>query len=302
MTLILSTPPADHVPRPQLEYIDVHGLMANVMKEIIPHEDNVQPNNILLNSAHGLGKTLMAATIAVQLGKLLDMEIPLVPHDCSQDTEEYQLIGYQVDLGERGTGFRLGTFPQVIKHANEAGVAILLAEEISSLPSGAQKAFNRMTDWRKGIYVPEIGEMFRLEPTSHLIIIATMNPSSYSGVYTLNEDLESRFFPVKVPRPSRTELGKILKKVCPWARPAAIKLVTQLIDESKADATQKTLSTREAVILLQSLHRHDYKPEFSVLSVVNRFDGRELGIVADRVDAIFSTNAGSKAGSGAKHL
>jgi MoxR-like ATPase len=297
---IIRPPASDLIPNPDVPYVDVHGLVEKILKEIIPHED-VPPSYILLNSSHGLGKTLMVAHIATRLGEMLDMQIPLVVHDCSDDTQEYDFLGLHI-ADKDGTAFQLGSFPLSIDLANECGVAILLAEEISGLPPGGQKMFNRMTDWRRGIYVPQAGRTYTLEPTSTLIIMATMNPSGYGGVYTLNKDLRSRLTEVRVPRPSREQLIKILQTVCPWARPSAITSIAQLVDESRSEATEYTISTRDAVRALRSMHRHDYAMEFPLQSVINKFEGREMNLIAEQVDAIFRTGLKAKVGSGASHI
>ena len=289
---ILSTPAEELIPDVPTKYVDVHGLFRGCLDQIKPHSD-AAPTNLLFNSDHGLGKTLLAADLTQSLGSEIGIKIPLIVFDCSEDTREYDLMGLPTPIGGGDFAFQLGPFPLAIKLANEVGAAVLLAEEISALPPGAQKAFNRMTDWRRGLYVPQIGQMFKLAPDAHLVIMGTMNPSAYGGVYTLNADLRSRFGEIRLPAPSTKELSKILKSVCPWAPKSLIDSAAKIAAESRSKATEYSLSTRDLVNLLTAIHRSGDR-EFALQMMLNKFEGTETNLMADRINAVFGSSLKGK--------
>jgi len=298
---ILRTPASDLVPDPKTPFVDVNGVFDDALDYIVPGDIPVQ--NLLFNSKHGLGKTLLCAHLIKKLGEKLGLAVPLVTFDCSEDTREWDLIGMPTVLPDGSTAFQLGPFPLAIDLANEVGCAALLLEEISALPPGAQKVCNRMTDWRNGIYVAPVGQMFRLNSGATLIVLATMNPSAYGGVYSLNQDLRSRFGEEKLDPPTRAQMEKILKKVCPWAKPALVKQVAQLSEETQAESLEYSLSTRDMVQLLQKIQRKKGKLESPLRQVMHKFEGTEMNTVADRIDGIFATRLKSNVpGRRASHV
>lgn len=299
---ILRTPAAELVPDPKTPFVDVQGTFKDCLDYLTPRDD-VPVQNLLFNSGHGLGKTLLCAHLTLELGKLLGIPVPLITFDCSEDTREWDLIGGPVPVGAGEFAFQLGPFPAAIDLANEVGCAVLLLEEISALPPGAQKVCNRMTDWRRGIYVASIGQMYRLRPGAEVVILATMNPSAYGGVYTLNQDLRSRFSEEKLDPPTRKQMEEILNKVCPWATPAEVKKAAQLAEETRAKSLDYNLSTRDMVQLLQKIKRKSGKVESPLRSILNKFEDSEVKTVADRIDAIFSTRFKRGGGPGkASHV
>ena len=298
---ILKTPAAELIPDPKVDYVDVHNILGPSLDMIIP-DPSVPSANLLLNSPHGLGKTLMAAVMAKNLGKKIGSPVPMIVFDCSEDTREYDLVGMPTVLADGTTAFQLGPFPLALELANECGCAILLAEEISALPPGAQKSFNRMTDWRSGIYVSQVGRMFRLDPGATLVVMGTMNPAVYGGVYSLNQDLRSRFSEVRIPAPTQKQMEQILKSVCPWANPDHVIMAAKLASESRSEATEYSLSTRDMVQLLQTIHRANGVVDFPLRLIVNKFEDSEMNTMADRVDAIFATNIKKDIGTAAAHV
>ena len=297
---ILKTPASELVPDPKTPFVDVNGILDDCLDYITPHPE-IPVQNLILNSDHGLGKTLLCAHLTKKLGEKLSLPVPMITFDCSEDTREWDLIGMPTVLGDGTTAFQLGPFPLAIDLANEVGCAVLLMEEISALPPGAQKVCNRMTDWRNGIYVAPVGTMYRLNPDATLIVLATMNPSVYSGVYSLNQDLRSRFGEERIAAPTRAQLEKILKKVCPWAKSENIKKAAQLVDETRGEAVDYTLSTRDMVQLLGKIQRKKGALESPLRQVVNKYEDSEMGTMSDRIDAIFATNLKKGRGS-ASHV
>lgn len=278
----------DRVPVVATPYVDVHGILDEVLKLILPSGSDVPPSNVILNSLHGLGKTLIANTLAVEAGKRLKKPVPLVVVECSEDTREYHLRGSAMQLPDGSTGFVLGPMPLAIELANEAGFCILNVEEISKLPPGTQGQFNAMTDWRRSVDVPQLGKAYRLNPGCHVVVVATMNPAMYGGVYNLNVDLRSRFNEYIVPLPDAKQEAKILKTVCPWADGALIENACRLAKDTRTDATEYKVSTRDLVQLLQNIRRlGNEKGPLQLLA--NKFEeGQERDLVKDRIKATFS--------------
>lgn len=275
---------------PVSDYIDVHGVLARCELRIeTALSKGRKPHNILLNSKHGLGKTLMTATLAKSLRKKLKTPVPMITFDCSEDTKEYHMKGSYTVQPDGTTAFVPGPIPLAVHMANETGLAILCLEEMSALTPGAQKIVNSITDWRTGIFVSQIGRFLRLKPGCEIVVIGTMNPTTYGGVYALNADLRSRFVEEIVPWPTMQQEQNILRAVCPDAKPDTIVAVTQLARESRSPSTDYNLSTRDLVTLLNELVDMPAHTESVLRCVVNKFEGSERELIADRVDAIFKT-------------
>jgi hypothetical protein len=274
-------------------FVDVHGHLEKSIILTTP-VDGVPPANLLISGIHGTAKSLMSATLAVELGERRGRPVPVVTYDCSEDTFELMLTGSSRVVPGGETPFIPGPFPTAIKMANECGLCVFIAEEISALTPGAQKVFNRITDWRRGIYVADVNQYFRLDEGCHVIIVANMNPSGYGGVYTLNQDLYSRFDPIRVPLPNREQEKRILKATCTFASSDIIDKVIQLGTDSRTNATETSLVTRDLVKILNNIERFNRAglPEdsFPLEMALNKFEGRsDRTTMADKIDAIFST-------------
>ncbi len=222
----------------------------------------------------------------------------MVVHDCSEDDRAWMFNGSPVSQEDGSTAFELGPFPAVIDLANEVGYAALLMDEISALSPGSQKAVNKMTDWRNGIYVTEAGRMFRLREGATVVILATMNPVTYGGVYTLNKDLRSRFGEEVLEAPTETEMVEVLRAVCPWAKTAMSKKAAQLAHELAAESLEEGLSTRDLVRFLQKAKRKKWNLESPLRQIANKFEGTERKTVTDRINAIFNVKVTSRKGGG----
>jgi len=277
----------DRIPTVSIPYVDVHGILDEILKLILPNGDEIPPANVILNSMHGLGKTLLANTLAVEAGKRLKKPVPIVVVECSEDTREYHLRGSAMQLPDGSTGFVLGPLPLAIELANEAGLCILNVEEISKLPPGTQGQLNAMTDWRRSVDIPQLGKQYRLNPGCHVVTVATMNPSMYGGVYNLNVDLRSRFNEYAVPLPDAKQETKILKSCCPWADGALIESCCKLATDSRTDATEYKISTRDLVQLIQNIKRlGNQKGPLQLLA--NKFeDGPERDFIRTQIQSVF---------------
>jgi MoxR-like ATPase len=276
----------DSVPANVTPYIDVHGVLDSCLRLICP-EDGEAPSNVLLNSAHGMGKSLLVANLAHAAAKRIGKPVPMIVLDCSEDTRDYHLRGGSRQMPDGSTAFVLGTFPAAIELANQAGLCILDAEEISALTPGAQKMFNAMTDWRRSVYIPEIGKKFSLSAGAQVVVVGTMNPSAYGGVFSLNADLRSRFNEFNMPTPDMKQEGKILKSVCPWASAGDIEKACMLARETRTQATEYKVSTRDLEQLLRNMRRLG-NPALVLGLLANKFEeGPERNVIVDRINAVY---------------
>lgn len=280
---------------PSVSYLDVHGVLSRCQDRVVAAiKTNKKPRNILLNSKHGLGKTLMAATLVHNLRTSLGKKIPFVVFDCSEDTKEYHMKGSYTVQPDGTTAFVPGPIPLVIEMANRTGLAVLCLEEMSALTPGAQKIINSITDWRTGVYVPQIGRFIKLHEGCNVVILGTMNPTVYGGVYSLNADLRSRFVEEVVPWPTMEQERTILKSICQGANGDVIERVIQLGKDSRSPSTEYNLSTRDLVTLVDEITDLPNSLESVLMCVVNKFEGSERDLIADRVDAIFATKLKKK--------
>lgn len=280
---------------PSEQYLDIHKILDRCVARTVAAVDNShKPHNILLTSKHGLGKTLMVASLAKRLRSVLRKDIPLVMLDCSEDTKEHHMKGSFVAQPDGSTMFVPGPLPLVIEMANRTGFAMLCLEEISALTPGAQKIVNSITDWRSGIYIPQVGKLVKLNEGAQILVIGTMNPASYAGVYSLNADLRSRFVEEVVPWPTVPQESNIIATVCPAAPMDLVASVAQLGQESRTAGSAYSFSTRDLVILVQELIDLPDQQEAVLRCASNKFEGKERSLIVDRIDAIFKTKLKSE--------
>ena len=142
---------------------------------------------LLIEGPKGCGKTLSIASWASKY------RCPFIEYDCSEGTKKYDLQGTKTGVAGGLTPFELGFIPRIIECANQFGMAILVLEELNALTPAMQKLLNPLLDWRKGVFITEVGQNYKLEKGKKLAILATTNPSSYQASNDLNEDLQSRF-------------------------------------------------------------------------------------------------------------
>ena len=81
---ILWPEPENHIPDLEYKYIDVHNILATSIKLTgVGRERYIKSSNLLYNSSPGLGKSLLAATLAVELGEMHSEPVPMLTFDCS---------------------------------------------------------------------------------------------------------------------------------------------------------------------------------------------------------------------------
>jgi MoxR-like ATPase len=157
--------------------------------------------NYLIEGDKGLGKTQLVHNLAHK------HSTPIVTLNCSDGTKIGDLIG-RPQINEFGSYFQLGVLPTAIEVANKYKRAILYMDEFNALQHEIQKATNSITDGRRSIVAN--GKTYRLDRDVKLSVVATMNPSTYSGVNTLTEDARSRFIGAVWEYPSNESLKDIV--------------------------------------------------------------------------------------------
>ena len=280
----------DYLDIPNSPFVDVHGHLVNALLltacgnklyETLP--------NILLNSPHGLGKSLLAVTFRTRLSEQVGADIPMITVDCSQDTREQHLKGNLVGMGDE-TPFVLGPATDAINLANDMGCCILNLEEISALTPGSQKMLNSILDWRRSLEIPQLAKKFSLTEGARVLVWASMNPSAYGGVYTLNDDLRSRFREFRIPFPNQEQELEILKAVCSYADEALLENLTTLASQTRGDSLEYHFGTRDLVKFLEDAQRTQIIDLAAEINLLNKFDGSERDTMADRIDASLSTS------------
>ena len=266
---------SDYLPKTDLLYIDTLGLHELYAKLAFRA-------NLILVGPKGVGKSLSVASFC---GK---HKVPVITFDCSEDIRRSQLIGMFTIRGNE-TPFILGPVTTALEVANETGRCVLIFEELNTLSPQSQKILNPLTDWRCSIEVPEAKQVFQLRPGAQLWVVATMNSSTYQGVYALNEDLKSRFRMLPIDYPPIAEERKILETLLSEHKTkVASTMLTQVLTlakESRQGAIDYPLSTRDLVQLLEDIDNVGLATALWILS--GKFEGSDRTTILKRMAATF---------------
>jgi midasin (ATPase involved in ribosome maturation) len=250
---------------------------------------------ILIEGPKGCGKSLALAKWASERG------LPFITFDCSEGVKEGHLVGTLIvreKNGVRTTPFHMGILPTIIKIANRHGGAVLVLEELNALTTQMQKLLNSILDWRKSIYVEKVGSHVKVGKDVKLLVAATMNPSSYSGVNEINDDLLSRFTCRAWDYPTMTEEKKILKSKTKKVPAETVKKLLKLAQETRAaekrgDITH-SISTRELADMLAIYPAYGKWCENPLTEIINedirgmyRQDEDAWKLVKSRIESIF---------------
>jgi MoxR-like ATPase len=242
--------------------------------------------NILLEGPHGIGKTL---AIAYQAAK---NKIPLIQMDCSENTKRHDLIGRFVLVGN-DVSYQLGFMPTAFELANKYGFAVACLEELNALNPNMQKVLNQMLDWRNHCYVPEIHKIFQLREGAKLMICGTMNPSTYGGVFELNQDMKSRFLTMKIGFPKEAKEKEIVQSQVTIGNMSLLQQLETIAIESRNGVSKGTfsyaISTRDIISTIEAYNMYPdtLKAEAIRLGILNKFDEeQERKTMIERIRAI----------------
>jgi len=276
----------DYIPQFTPQYVS----RDEELKLLDAHMESGIP--LLFVGPKGIGKTLCVAHYASQ------NSIPIIQFDCSENTKRFDLIGRFVLIGDE-VKYQLGVLPTAISIANNTKKAILVLEELNALSPQMQKVLNQLLDWRKHVYVPELGKTYSLSDDCKLLIVGTMNPSYYGGVYELNEDLRSRFAERYFGYPSDTHEKKVLSKLTVLDKEIRDMLVTLATETRKGVESgdlSYALSTRDLTMFADVLSAYintlddiEKALQWALYNiVVNRYDdARERDTIKQRIMSIF---------------
>tara|TARA_R110002167_G_scaffold3197_7_gene15415 strand:- start:409 stop:1590 length:1182 start_codon:yes stop_codon:yes gene_type:complete len=283
-----NTDPASYVRKITAHYTEV----KDEFMLFDAHFDSTEP--LLLEGPKGCGKSLAVA-------KWCSMrEIPFITFDCSEGVKEGHLIGRLIIQG-KSTPFHLGLLPTIIEICNKHGGAVIIFEELNSLTAQMQKLLNPLLDWRKGVFVEAVGVHYEVKEGNKLLVMATMNPSSYGGVNELNDDLLSRFTVDIWDYPTMSEEKKILAhNIKEFGVPAEIvKQFMKLAQETRAaekresESISHSISTRELDSIFRLYKAYSKKWDNPVTKLINGkirgmyHEEEEWNIVKSRVESIF---------------
>jgi len=256
---------------------------------------------VLFVGPKGTAKTLLVARFAA------DMKIPLIQFDCSEQTKRRDALGRFRPVGNQQIDFMVGDLARAIHLANKHGACILSFEEINALTPAMQKVLNQLLDWRRHVYIPEIGRTFYLKEGSKLAIVATCNPTYYGGTFELNEDLRSRFIEYEVPYPTEQEEQRILNvlfkdedsDILSEFVPKLTKLAMETRNARNRNELGYALSTRDITHMLTALiefidiykQAGESDPEMAALqlmkkTLLSKYDSKEREFIEMRWKSI----------------
>lgn len=272
-----------------IKFVDVN----NIIKLLQAHFEKELPT--LIVGHKGIGKSLSVYYFAKV------NNIPIISFDCSEQIKRNDLIGRFILVGNE-VYYELGVIPKAFELANRTGKAILVFEEINALTPQSQKILNSILDFRRSVYVPEINKKFELE-NSKLLVVGTMNPTSYGGVFDLNEDLRSRFVEIYIDYPEKGKEEKILKEIATLPEEIT-ELILELAKETrgafKKGEISYAISTRDIALFSEcfNVYKTAFKETEKALifalanTVVNRYNEKEREFVIARIKSIFGLNVG----------
>jgi hypothetical protein len=250
----------------------------NNLDYLVSHMGQDSPTPLCFVGPKGTGKTLVIAHYASE------NNIPIIQYDCSENTRKGDLIGRYILRGDE-TEYQLGVLPTAIELANDKRKAILVLEELNALAPNMQKQLNQLLDWRRHVFADN-GKTYKLNKGAKLLVCATMNPSTYGGVFELNEDLISRWAQVWVEFPTVEEEKSIVNlngfnvKLLPFNSDGSqitTEQIWRLVGETRTDdALSYALSPRDTVQLLQGYQSY----LFNILKT-------KFGIESDKAEKNF---------------
>lgn len=176
---------------PILEFQGEGGLIINELEliRLAIERDRGSPKKhvttFYIFSPPGLGKTVMGSYLA------LSYNCPYQVINCVNSMIDLDLLGSQVLLGDK-TMWQDGPIPSIIRAANHTGMGILIINELNALSVNAQMALNPLLDKQEGVVLTQNNNEFvKILPTSHLLIIAGMNPDVL-GINDLQASVRDR--------------------------------------------------------------------------------------------------------------
>ena len=284
---LIRIPSEEFIPAEHPNYLDVFKLHDW-------YDTLAFKSDLLLLGPKGIGKSLSLVSYAKK------KNVPIVLFDCSEDVRRSHLMGSYTIQGSE-TAFVLGALPTAISVANEVGHCILSLEELSALAPNAQKILNPITDFRRHVELPEVGQVFRLKKDAKLWVVGTMNPSVYGGVYSLNEDLKSRLRILRLQYPTAEQEKEVIAEFVLNKPNEHKEAISALVDglirlalETRQGSFEYPISTRDLIQVMEDVTlllprskslSHALSQALFLLS--GKEDGDDIHQLFLRADAIF---------------
>lgn len=259
-----------------------HDDMFEVFDAVAFYEDG----SLILSGPKGIGKSLSFQSYAAMHG------YPIVTYTCSETDRHSSLVGQFILQGNH-TPFILGPLATAIEIANEAGHCILCLDEINALPPSSQKIINPLTDFHRSLNVPTVEQLFKLDDGAKLWVVGTMNSVVYGGVYSLNDDLTSRFNVLPLGYPSAEAEKKIIRSILPQLNTVQgrqwVDSVVRLGIETRQQAFEYALSPRDVIQILGNIFRVG-SLEIPMMLAAGKFQLVDEVLFRKRVHSIFAIN------------
>jgi len=286
------------VPEDMPEYIE-RGREIEILNRIISMEN---PENLMLYGPSGTGKTMLAMDIA----KRNDM--CLIQADMSEDMRRSNVIGGLKTTEENGvmvTKWKHGFAGEAIECANQNPNGCILVLEEGNQPRGEiQKLTNGLCDFRRSVYVSELGKYLRLKKGAKLMVIMTLNPAGdgYSG-NEVELSVDDRFrLQWEWTYPTIAEMRKIMAKDMKDIPKKFVnnmfKLVLEVQNAVASEELSKMISPRQLAGVFEAYRTFNGMENFEQLvldmTVSSRFPDDEKDLVKSRMESIFGAEAVSE--------
>ena len=198
--------------------------------------------------------------------------------------------------------FQLGVLPTAILCANKSKNkrGVLYLDELNALDPEIQKMLNPVIDDRRCIYVNN--ERYALDDGVKFTIIATQNPSYYSGVNPLNEDLRSRFVGKVIEYPTSDQISQVID----WTdidedniQQPLLSLAVDTLSMKKESKIDYVISVRDIALftkLYRSFLTMNLSPEECLINaiecglLIKYADAEEREVVRSRAQDTFGVN------------
>lgn len=247
----------------------------------------------LMEGEKGVGKTMAVTEVCAK------NDISLVSFSCSSGTTIGDIIGREHLVGNNSV-FKLGVLPTAIKTANKTKKAVLYLDELNALDPEVQKMLNPIIDDRRSIIVNN--ELYSLDEGVQFTIIATQNPSYYSGVNPLNEDLRSRFVGQAVEYPTTRQIASVID----WTdvpedevQQPLLSLAVDTLSMKRDDKIEYVISVRDIALFTKCYRaflKNDVLKENALVNsirsaiLIKYADAEEREVVRARAQDTFGVN------------
>ena len=232
----------------------------------------------------------------------------LIQADMSEDMRRSNVIGGLKTTEENGvmvTKWKHGFAGEAIECANQNPNGCILVLEEGNQPRGEiQKLTNGLCDFRRSVYVSELGKYLRLKKGAKLMVIMTLNPAGdgYSG-NEVELSVDDRFrLQWEWTYPTIAEMRKIMAKDMKDVPKKFVnnmfKLVLEVQNAVASEELSKMISPRQLAGVFEAYRTFNGMENFEQLvldmTVTSRFSDDEQDLIKSRMESIFGAEAVSE--------